>query len=163
MENTSNKALGTREVSYYRQRYKNRIFSEIVTFFARESERTGLTKRDLAARLQRDPGLITRWLSAPSNLTLETISDLLLAMGAEMDSRIVSFSERPIRNFSHELIERIGAAEAQKVIVKPRLVASEKIRVSHINAYESLPNVSASFAGTKFTSSHKIKELADAS
>lgn len=111
MENTSNTPIRDRDIFYYRQRYKNRVFSELVSFFAEEAERLGITKRDIAARLKRDPALISRWLSAPSNLTLETISDLLLALGAEMDSRVTRFSERHAPNFAHPLIERVLGLE----------------------------------------------------
>src|SRR5208282_3088978 len=39
-----------------------------------------VTKKELAIRLGKDPAQITRWLSAPSNFELDTLSDILLAM-----------------------------------------------------------------------------------
>jgi len=97
-----------RDVYYYRQRLKNRVFSALTTFFASEAARSGVTKRDIALRLRRDPAQITRWLTEPSNLTLETISDLLLAMDAEADPPpIVRFADRLSRNFAHPLIARV--------------------------------------------------------
>lgn len=48
-----------------------------------------------AAALEKDPAQITRWLSAPSNFELDTLSDILLALGAEMEHRIVAIEERP--------------------------------------------------------------------
>lgn len=90
-----------RDVYYYRARNKNRVFEKLVSFFAAEAERTGITKKALAEMLDRDPAQITRWLSAPGNLTLDSISDLLLALGAEMDYDVAKFSERGLSNFTH--------------------------------------------------------------
>jgi transcriptional regulator with XRE-family HTH domain len=110
-----------RDIYYYRKRYKNRVFSEIVAFFADEAERTGVTKRELAERLGRDPAQITRWLTMPSNLTQETISDLLLALGAEMDSRIVRFADRAQPNEMHPLIAQILHGGIEEPEPKPAI------------------------------------------
>ena len=53
-----------RELFYYRQRSKNRLFEALTSFFAEEAERRGITKRDLAESLKRDPAQITRWFTA---------------------------------------------------------------------------------------------------
>jgi hypothetical protein len=129
MENISKpKPFTERDRAYRRQRYKNRMFGEIAKLFAEEAERNQITKRDLADWLDRDPAQITRWLSAPSNLTLETISDMLLALGAEEDPTVRRFLEKSIANYMHPLIERAvnagrestegGVSSAQLRIVK---------------------------------------------
>ena len=97
--------MKTRDRAYYRQRQKNRVFTELVQFFAGEAERRQITKKDLAEALAKDPAQITRWLSAPSNFELDTLSDILLALGAEMDHRIVRFSDRADANYAHPLVE----------------------------------------------------------
>lgn len=79
-----NKAIDSKDVYFFRQRHKNKVFQTVVAYFAQQAEREGLTKKELAARLQKDPSQITRWFSGPGNWTLDTISDLLLAMNAEM-------------------------------------------------------------------------------
>jgi hypothetical protein len=105
MENTSKlDPMKTRDRAYYRQRQKNRVFTELVRFFADEAERRQITKKDLAEALAKDPAQITRWLSAPSNFELDTLSDILLALGAEMDHRIVRFSDRANANYAHPLV-----------------------------------------------------------
>jgi transcriptional regulator with XRE-family HTH domain len=102
MESTSRlDSLTDRTIFYYRQRSKNRLFEAITAFFAEEAERRGITKRDIAECLRRDPAQITRWLTNPSNLTSDTISDLLLSLGAEMDYQIVRFEDRPQSNEMH--------------------------------------------------------------
>src|SRR6266567_4713159 len=92
MESTSKASpLKKRDISYYRQRHKTRLFAQLAAFFAEEAEQRGITKSYIAARLDCDPSLITRWLSAPTNLTQEAVSDLMLALDAEMDFDTVRF------------------------------------------------------------------------
>lgn len=93
-----------RDLAYYRQRQKNRVFTSLVEFFAKEAERRGVTKKQLAEALSKDPSQITRWLSAPSNFELDTLSDILLALDAEMDTRIVRFADRAKPNYAHPLV-----------------------------------------------------------
>jgi hypothetical protein len=108
MENTSKlKVVPDRDLFYYRQRSKNRLFEALTSFFAEEAERRGITKRDIAESLRRDPAQITRWLNAPSNLTQDSISDLLCSLGAEMDYSVVRFEDRPQPNEMHPLIARL--------------------------------------------------------
>ena len=109
MENTSKLSpVSDRDIFYYRQRSKNRLFEALTAFFAEEAARRGISKRDIADRLRRDPASITRWLTTPSNLTLDTISDLLLSLGAEMDYFVVRFDDRPIPNETHPLIAQFN-------------------------------------------------------
>ena len=127
MENISNRSpKKERDVFYYRQRMKNRFFTKIISFFAEESERTGITKKDLAILLKRDPGQISRLLSNPSNMTLETISDLLFALDAEAEPpRIVRFSERSKPNYAHPLIARVTGANHVSNVRRIPLIAAE--------------------------------------
>lgn len=62
---------------YFRMRLKQRIFSLI----AKEFKRSGLSQADLGRRLDKDPGQISRLLSGPGNLTIDTASDVLFALG----------------------------------------------------------------------------------
>lgn len=93
VDTSSEPKLKRRDIAYYRQRQKNRVFTAMAAFFAEEAEKGNITKKELANRLGRDPAQITRWLSAPSNFELDTLSDILLAMGAEIDHHIVRFSD----------------------------------------------------------------------
>jgi len=69
----------------------------VVAYFADQAERHGLTKSSIADRLGKDRSQISRWFSGPGNWGLDTVSDLLLAMGAEMDHEIVSLNEPVVR------------------------------------------------------------------
>ena len=94
MNNISNiKKLPSRDIYFFRQRLKNKIFQSILAYFNDLAKEQGLTKKDLATLLNKDPAQITRWFSGPKNWTLDTISDLLLAMDAEIKHDIVSLHD----------------------------------------------------------------------
>jgi len=67
---------------YFQTRLRNRIFNFILGRFLRE-QKNGLTKAALARRIGKSPEVINRWLGSPSNLTADSISDLLLGICAE--------------------------------------------------------------------------------
>jgi hypothetical protein len=109
MENTSKQArvVSRRDRAFYRRRFQHRIHAAIATLFAEEAAVGHITKKQLADLLERNPAQITRWLSEPSNIESDTISDILLGMGAEMEPRIVRFREVGKGNQAHPLIVRI--------------------------------------------------------
>lgn len=111
MENTLEaKQIPERDLQYYRQRLKNKVHSDIAGLFNDEAERRGLTKKDIAERLSKDPAQITRWLTIPTNLTLDTLSDLFLAMEADLETRAVPFDHVAPSNVMHPLIAKITGA-----------------------------------------------------
>lgn len=117
-----NEPKKTRDISYYRQRYKNRVFGALISFFASEAERVGLTKGDIATRLGKDPAQITRMLSNPSNMTLDSVSDLLLAMEAEAEPpAIVRFADRVEPNYAHPLVAKALGVNVPRVRIVPRV------------------------------------------
>ena len=85
--------LPTTDIYFFRQRLKNKIFQSALAYFASVAKERNMTKKDIAKLLNKDPAQITRWFSGPNNWTLDTISDLLLAMGAEMKHEIVPLHE----------------------------------------------------------------------
>lgn len=124
MGNTSRlPKLSDRDIFYYRRRNKNRIFEALTSFFEEEASRHGISKKDIADSLSRDPAVITRLLSTPSNVTPDTVSDFLLSLGAEMDYRIVRFNDRPTPNYVHPLIGKIIDRTAPPAIKDDRVGA----------------------------------------
>jgi hypothetical protein len=88
------------KLAYFRERFRDRLYELVVSEFFRK-EKTGLTKAQVARRIGRKPEQITRWLGAPGNWTLETVSDLLLAISkAEPRISLASLENRPTRNFT---------------------------------------------------------------
>jgi Helix-turn-helix len=84
---------------YFQTRLRNRLFSFILGKFVIEQKK-GLSKAALARRIGKSPEVINRWLGAPSNLTLDTVSDLLLGISAEeLTPEAESLLNQAPRNF----------------------------------------------------------------
>jgi len=81
--------IDDRKIRFQRRLQRNQVFSEILGYFAKVAKETGIKKGDLAIRLGKDPAQISRWFAEPANLTLDTISDLMLALNARLDVTIV--------------------------------------------------------------------------
>jgi len=74
-------SVGTQ--AYFQSKAMSAFYTFVVQKFL-EKERAGeLSRADLARRARKDPAVITRLLSKPSNMTLGTLSDLLLAIDGE--------------------------------------------------------------------------------
>jgi len=89
------------KLAYFRERLRGRVFEFILLKFLAEQE-NGLTKAKLARRIGKTSDIINRWLGSPSNLTIDTISDLLIGIAAEepeLSSR--TLLNRPLVNYSH--------------------------------------------------------------
>jgi len=70
---------------YFRERLRNRLPSAILDAFIKRAKQKGLKQCDLATRIGRTRAQITRWFSTPSNLTLDSISDLMVGLGMDFD------------------------------------------------------------------------------
>ena len=100
--------------SYFQERLRIRVFNFLLSKFI-QAQTKGLNKNILAKRIGRSPEVINRWLGAPSNLTLDTISDLLLGISAEeLEPDASSPIGRIADNYSHfdDLASRAQAASA---------------------------------------------------
>lgn len=78
-------SIGT--LAYFRSRFKRRLYDLIIEAF----ERSGLTQVKLAKRLGLGTDRICRVLGGPGNLTLETVSDILFAMGGAELALAISY------------------------------------------------------------------------
>jgi hypothetical protein len=74
---------------FFRERFRIKLHQLLLRQFVLWERETRLTRRALAQRISKRPEVVTRCLGAPSNLTLDTVSDLLLGMGLEptLDAR----------------------------------------------------------------------------
>jgi transcriptional regulator with XRE-family HTH domain len=70
---------------YFRERLRDRLHSAILEAFLKRSEEKGLKQKDLATRIHRTSAQITRWFSTASNITLDSISDLMVGLGMDFD------------------------------------------------------------------------------
>ena len=90
--------LGT--LSYFRERFRDRLYDLVMEEFLKQDSESGLTRAEVARRIGRRPEQITRWFGAPGNWTLETVSDLLLAVAkSEPDVTLVPLEGRAVRNY----------------------------------------------------------------
>ena len=87
---------------YFQERLRNRFFEFLLNRFL-EQQKLGLTKAKLARRIGKTPDAVNRWLAAPSNLTLDTVSDLLLGINAEeLEMNASSLLNRVPVNYHHQ-------------------------------------------------------------
>jgi transcriptional regulator with XRE-family HTH domain len=130
-------------LTYYQARLRNRLFNFILKRFVRE-QKNGLTKAALARRIGKSPEVINRLLGAPRNLTLDTLSDLLLGIGAEeLTLEAESILNQSPRNYLHA--DWIRQEDQIKRAQPPRPRESVLGPVTSVN--------------TKITSDRKIQEL----
>lgn len=89
--------LGT--LSYFRERFRDRLYDLVMEEFLKQQTESGLTRAEVARRISRRPEQVTRWFAAPGNWTLETVSDLLLAVAkSEPDVTLWPLEGRAVRN-----------------------------------------------------------------
>lgn len=63
--------------AYLRENLHGEVNNSLLSAF----RKSRATKADMARKIGRKPEQITRWLSSPCNLNLDTLSDLALSMG----------------------------------------------------------------------------------
>jgi transcriptional regulator with XRE-family HTH domain len=94
---------------YLQERVRGRFFDFLIGRFEEARER-GLNQAKLARRIRKSPEVISRWLGAPSNLTLDSITDLLAGIAAEEPEFLSSslLNRSPV-NYSH--LDETASAE----------------------------------------------------
>ena len=81
--------------AYLRTRNKRKLYSLVI----KEFKKSGLTQAELARRLGRNPDVVCRWLAAPRNWEIDTVSDILFAIsGAEVNYGLNYPLQAPRRN-----------------------------------------------------------------
>lgn len=94
-------AIPEAKLTFFRHRLRGRFFDFIRERFERE-EIKGLTQAKLARRIGKSPEVINRWLSTPSNLTLDSMSDLMVGIAAEEPAfGGISLLNRAESNYEH--------------------------------------------------------------
>lgn len=142
------------KLAYFRARLSNEIHELVLSEFVRLERENKINRAELARRIGRKPEQVTRWLGAPGNWTIETFSDLVLAMGYEPQLSLSPLAERqateekPISKFV--VIE--GAARALGVeshaptAVASAALPSQEGETNALGAAEpSMPTMSARF------------------
>lgn len=77
---------------YFRWRLKSRLHQLVVREYLRHED-LGLTQKEWAMRIGKGEAVVNRLLGAPGNWTLDTVSDLLLGLGAEPELAVHYFEQ----------------------------------------------------------------------
>jgi len=64
---------------------QERTMVELTELICREMQRQGLSRSELAERMGKSKGQVTQMLSGGRNLTLRSLSDMLLALGLALE------------------------------------------------------------------------------
>lgn len=99
-EIATGKSIPIGKLAYFRERFRDRLYELVVSEFLKKERSGELTRAELARRIGRKPEQITRWLGTPGNWTIETVSDLLLAISkSELHFELSPLENRALRNY----------------------------------------------------------------
>jgi transcriptional regulator with XRE-family HTH domain len=91
------------EASYFEQRFRNRIYEAVIKAVEESAVANKWKRKELATRSGKKASQISKWLSGPSNWTLDTVSNLLYAIDAELDFVVTPFVRKNKSNEFHSL------------------------------------------------------------
>jgi hypothetical protein len=136
-------AIPAGQRGYFQERLKGRVYEMIVSEFVDQCQLdSSLTQAAIGRRIDRRPEQINRWLSGPSNLTLETISDLLLAIcGGEPMVGVVRLREQTAaadENY-RELCSAVPIGTPQSALTQQVLAEGSARQGAIEMAYEFIP------------------------
>ena len=105
----NNEKISDNEIDYICHLFRNRIYGNLISAFAKAHKETGVSRADICKRVNFDRSQITRLLSQPSNLQIDTICKYLLSIGATLDTEVVFERERQPTNYAHPLSDLLDS------------------------------------------------------
>ncbi len=76
---------------------QERTILELTELICRQMKKQGLSRTELASRIGKSKGQVTQMLSGGRNLTLRSLSDMLLALGCALEPMVRRVEEPPGR------------------------------------------------------------------
>ncbi|HVA68379.1 MAG TPA: helix-turn-helix transcriptional regulator [Candidatus Binataceae bacterium] len=144
-------------LAYFRARLKDRFHALILDAFLKQVKEAKLNQKELAARIGRDTAQINRWLGEASNWTLDTISDLMVGMGVDIDDpSFTSFADLAApaqKSASSKADLRTGFSETTTTQLLATLVPRQPQREP---SRMILPRVTGGAAATSTQPAHDI-------
>lgn len=101
--------LSKRSRTYFQQRFQQHVFARLAKAFATRAEEFGVTKSGIACLIDKDKAQVNRLLSHPTNLTLDTLCELALALNYEPTLFLEDLSIPANHNFCHPAYYGQGA------------------------------------------------------
>lgn len=123
----SDEVLTEAQKRYFRALTRREAYDLVLRRFNELDMDDRALRSRLARRLKKSPSQITRWLSEPSNWTLDTLSDLLLAMGRQTEMSLHDMSVAQRGNYGHPAslaVSRLGLSA-------PKVSASSSLPDQH--------------------------------
>src|SRR3546814_1203005 len=102
------------QLGYFNAHAQSKAHATVLDLFSRLADEEGLARAFLARRLGKKSGQITRWLGAPGNWTLETLTNLLLAMGHEPIFEARPLNDIPRGNYQHPAAFALPPQETER-------------------------------------------------
>lgn len=78
--------------------FMHRFVGQLQSTYRQQNERLGLTKKDIAARIGKDAGFVSRCLAGQQNMTVRTMHNLARGMGCRLDLMMQPLDQIPPRN-----------------------------------------------------------------
>lgn len=123
------------KLAYFRRRLRLHLHEMVVGKFYQQET---MTQRNLADRIGKTPDVVSRLLGAPGNWTLDTLSDLLIAMAA-VPSLGIDDVEDLLPRQSDDLTKVVAAALTNEFTNRQKEASAEKRPPSFTQRQSSQP------------------------
>jgi hypothetical protein len=132
--------LSEADKAYFRAATRRHVYGVVLDRFMDVSERNGFSRADMARKLRARPEQITRWLSSPSNWTLDTLSDLLLSLSCRVNLSAEDLASVRKGNYAHQL----STSGRDSTKTKPIVAESDDSTRYLVEAPNIMPRVATS-------------------
>lgn len=136
-----NEPLSDGARAYLCERVRNDYYDYVLTKFHEANETRGLTKADIARRLNLGPDRVSKLLGAPGNWTIDTVTELLIAICREENTpHSVSYLNRKAANLGPDtcLTLNTGVKVQSEVFTATNTVADRNALSSSSHSFSNV-------------------------